>query len=149
MAAVGPLLGGWLTTDHSWRWIFFINLPLGAILIAGIMMFVPETRGSGFAPGADIIGFVLSSVGLTGVVFALVEGGTYGWWRPIADLKIGAVTWTSRAPLSVTAAAMILGVLLPIGFVLWNGVGHGSTGPRRGDLTCSGSSRSDGATWRR
>lgn len=98
MAAVGPLLGGWLTTDHSWRWIFFINLPVGAVLIAGIFLFVPETRGSQFAPGEDIVGFLLSLLGLAGVVFALVDGRTYGWWKPTTPMTLGPVTWATGAP---------------------------------------------------
>ena len=44
MAAVGPLVGGWLTTYVTWRWAFWINVPVGLLVLAGILLFVPETR---------------------------------------------------------------------------------------------------------
>lgn len=44
MTAVGPLLGGWLTTDFSWRWAFGINIPLGVIIVVGALLFVDESR---------------------------------------------------------------------------------------------------------
>ncbi|MEO7126895.1 MAG: MFS transporter, partial [Nakamurella sp.] len=119
MAAVGPLLGGWLTTDHSWRWIFYVNVPVGAVLLVGIVLFVPETRGSDFAPGADIVGFLLSTVGLAALVFGLVEGGTYGWWRPTAALHLAGLTWSASAAVSIAAASIALGLALLAIFVVW------------------------------
>lgn len=119
MAAVGPLLGGWLTTDHSWRWIFYVNVPVGAVLLVGIALFVPETRGSDFAPGADIVGFLLSTFGLATLVFGLVEGGTYGWWRPTAALHIANLTWPAGAPISAAPAGIALGLALLATFVAW------------------------------
>ena len=56
MAALGPLLGGWLTSEHSWRWIFSINLPVGAVVVLGAWAFVPETRDPHFRRGADPVG---------------------------------------------------------------------------------------------
>src|SRR3954471_22777487 len=47
MAAVGPLLGGWLTTAFSWRWAFGINVPLGIIIIVGVLLTVSESREAG------------------------------------------------------------------------------------------------------
>ena len=41
---IGPALGGWLTEDYNWRWVFFINLPFGVLAAAGIMIFIHETR---------------------------------------------------------------------------------------------------------
>jgi predicted MFS family arabinose efflux permease len=119
MAAIGPLIGGWLTTEYSWRWIFFINLPLGALLLAGIIAFVPETRGHEFAPGLDIDGFLLSAFGLVFVVFGLVEGRRYGWWTPEDHLSIGGVSWPASAPISAPISAIIAGALLLALFVVW------------------------------
>jgi EmrB/QacA subfamily drug resistance transporter len=119
MAAIGPLVGGWLTTEYSWRWIFFINLPLGALLLAGIAAFVPETRGHEFAPGLDVDGFLLSAFGLAFVVFGLVEGRSYGWWTPEGHLSIGGVGWPAGAPISAPISAIIAGGLLLALFARW------------------------------
>jgi EmrB/QacA subfamily drug resistance transporter len=81
MAAVGPLVGGWLTTYVTWRWAFWINVPVGLVVIAGILLFVPETRDEETPRGLDIPGVVMSALGLGGIVFALIEGQKYGWWR--------------------------------------------------------------------
>lgn len=79
MAAVGPLLGGWLTTYFSWRWAFGINLPLGIIIVIGMLLFVRESR-SEEAGRVDVLGAALSVVLFSSLVFGLIEGRTYGWW---------------------------------------------------------------------
>ncbi len=80
MAAVGPLLGGWLATDHSWRWAFWLNLPVGLLVLAGIALTIPETRDPSLDRRLDPLGAVLTAVAMGGAVFALIEGQTYGWW---------------------------------------------------------------------
>jgi EmrB/QacA subfamily drug resistance transporter len=79
MAAVGPLLGGWLTTYFSWRWAFGINVPLGIILIIGALLFVNESK-SPDARRVDLVGAAISVVLFASLVFGLIEGRTYGWW---------------------------------------------------------------------
>ena len=51
MAAVGPLLGGWLTENHSWRWAFYINVPIAIIIVIGSLLVVRESRDEQIAPG--------------------------------------------------------------------------------------------------
>ena len=80
MAAVGPLLGGWLTTYFSWRWAFGINVPLGVIIIIGILFTVQESRETGVPRRVDVVGALLSVVLFGTLVFGLIEGRTYGWW---------------------------------------------------------------------
>ncbi len=80
MAAVGPLLGGWLTTYFSWRWAFGINVPLGIIIIIGILVTVAESREQGIPRRVDIVGAILSVILFASLVFGLIEGRTYGWW---------------------------------------------------------------------
>lgn len=80
MAAVGPLLGGWLTTYFSWRWAFGINVPLGVIIIIGILLFAAESREAGEAKRVDVVGAILSVLLFGSLVFGLIEGRTYGWW---------------------------------------------------------------------
>ena len=81
MAALGPLVGGWLTTYYTWRWAFWINIPVGLLVLAGILWAVPETRDEKARPGLDLVGVALSALGLGAIVFALIEGQSYGWWR--------------------------------------------------------------------
>jgi len=80
MAAMGPLVGGWLTTNASWRWAFWMNIPLGLIVIALALWSVPETRDHSNGRVLDIGGALLSAAGLGTLVFGLIEGESYGWW---------------------------------------------------------------------
>ena len=63
MAALGPLLGGVLTEYVSWRWIFWVNLPLGLLVIAGIIAWVPQTHGKQYSRGVDVDGLLTSAIG--------------------------------------------------------------------------------------
>ncbi len=89
--AVGPFLGGWLISAVSWRLIFFINLPLAAVVIWVSMRRVPESRDRE-AQGRplDLAGATLTALGLAGVTYALTEGPASGWDSP-AVLLLGVV----------------------------------------------------------
>jgi EmrB/QacA subfamily drug resistance transporter len=89
-AVTGPTLGGFLVTYINWRWIFFVNLPVGLIALAGALFVVPDIR-PGLRQRLDVIGVVLASAGLFGIVFGLVEGQRYDWgaiWGPITIPEI-------------------------------------------------------------
>jgi MFS family permease len=73
MAAIGPVLGGWLIEHGSWRWVFFINLPLGLMVLILALWKVPESSGGNAGAGADWLGALLATVGLGGIVFALIQ----------------------------------------------------------------------------
>lgn len=79
MAAVGPLVGGWLATDVSWRWAFWLNIPFGILAMILASRSVPETRDTTMRRGIDVPGTVLASLALGSVVFGLIESSTYGW----------------------------------------------------------------------
>ncbi len=81
MAAVGPLVGGWLATDVSWRWAFWLNIPFGLIALGLALAFMPETRDPKLRRGADVLGTLLATAGLAAIVFGLVESSQYGWVR--------------------------------------------------------------------
>jgi len=98
MAAVGPLLGGWLTTDFSWRWAFLINVPIGLVVLAGILFVVPETKDTQVRKGLDWIGNLLVIAGFATLVFGLIEGEHYGWWSQAASLTLGPWTWPASWP---------------------------------------------------
>ena len=72
-AAVGPVLGGWLVDHTSWRWVFFINLPLALATLAITFWRVPESRNQQLGRGLDWLGALLATVSLAGITFALIE----------------------------------------------------------------------------
>jgi EmrB/QacA subfamily drug resistance transporter len=78
-AAVGVLLGGILTEYLSWRWIFFVNVPVGAIVLALTPRIVPESRREGAARGYDALGAILVSSGLALLVYSISEAPRVGW----------------------------------------------------------------------
>ena len=74
-AALGPVLGGWLIEHLSWRWVFFINLPLAVLIVVISLARVPESRDEGMVQRLDGWGAALATVGLCGITFALIEAG--------------------------------------------------------------------------
>ena len=76
--AIGPFLGGYLVGGPGWRWIFVINLPLAAVVVAIARRHVPETLDPEAAPHLDILGATLGAVGLGALTYALIAAGS-GW----------------------------------------------------------------------
>ncbi|MDQ6607844.1 MAG: MFS transporter [Actinomycetota bacterium] len=88
--AVGPVLGGALTTGLSWRWIFLVNVPIGVIAIAMTLSKVDESKPPR-AHRPDLIGVITFSGSLGALVYALIKGNTKGWGSPeILGCLIGA-----------------------------------------------------------
>jgi len=116
MAAVGPLLGGWLTTAFSWRWAFGINVPLGIIIVIGVLWAVAESREPGYGR-VDLIAAALSVVLFGTLVFGLIEGRTYGWWLTDTAPTVGAWTWPwTISPVPIAFAVSLLALTA---FLLW------------------------------
>lgn len=82
-AAAGPLAGGWLADRNLWRWMFLLNVPIAAVVLAISFMRVPESRDDRRAGPLDVWGVALSTIGLGGVVLALVESSTRGFRDPL------------------------------------------------------------------
>src|SRR5208337_2879563 len=89
-AAIGPVLGGWLIEHLSWRWAFFINVPLAAVVLALSFWCVPESE-SGNRGRIDWLGAITAVISLTGLVFAFIESSRFGWKNPLvlASLFVG------------------------------------------------------------
>ncbi|WP_401000333.1 DHA2 family efflux MFS transporter permease subunit [Agromyces sp. GXQ0307] len=114
MAAVGPLLGGWLTTEFSWRWAFGINIPLGILIVIGVLLFVPESRAEHERP-IDWAGAAISVVAAGSIVFGLIEGRTYGWWTVDEVPTIGDWEWPwqlSPIPIAFAIGIVFVGIFV-------------------------------------
>ncbi len=110
-AVAGPTLGGFIVTDWTWRWIFYVNLPVGVVAFVAAFVIIPDLR-AGRRHHLDLVGVVLASLGLFGIVFGLIEGQRYNWgaiWGPITIWEI-----------------IIAGVVVLVGFVVWE---RGGTEP--------------------
>jgi EmrB/QacA subfamily drug resistance transporter len=87
--ALGPVLGGWLVQHASWRWVFFINLPLAAATIAISLWQIPESRST-TARGIDWLGALAATLGLGGSVAGFIESATLGWGNPVVIASMAA-----------------------------------------------------------
>lgn len=90
--ALGPVLGGYFVTDVSWRWVFFVNVPIGAAAIVFGLLFLVEQKLDE-AGTFDLIGFLLAAAGLGTLMYGVSKGPNDGWGTPavIATCVIGAV----------------------------------------------------------
>jgi EmrB/QacA subfamily drug resistance transporter len=103
---IGPLVGGWLVTNTSWRWIFLINVPFVAVTFALVAYAVPKREPGEQRARLDVVGGTLCALGLAGPVFALIEAPTRGWGDPLIvgtliagiALLLVFVAWERRAP---------------------------------------------------
>jgi len=107
--ALGPYVGGILTSDYSWRWAFRVNVVIAPIAILAALIFVRESsdeRAKGLDPG----GVVYVTIGLLALVFGIIEGSRYGWWNPIGDSPLGDT-------ISIVPVSLLLAVVVLAGFV--------------------------------
>jgi EmrB/QacA subfamily drug resistance transporter len=104
-AVAGPTVGGAIITYINWRWIFFINVPIGIGALIATFAIIPDLR-PGRHHGWDVVGIILATAGLFGIVFGLIEGQRYNW---------GEI-----ASYGVTIPEVIgAGVILVVVFIIW------------------------------
>jgi EmrB/QacA subfamily drug resistance transporter len=108
-AALGPLLGGWIVDNASWRWIFGLNVPVAVVVLLVAARHVPESRDPDAARSFDLAGAVLGVLGLGGATYALIEAGT--------------------APRPVVIAAAVVGVAALCLFVVFERRHHDALVP--------------------
>jgi EmrB/QacA subfamily drug resistance transporter len=98
----GPTLGGLLVTAFDWRWIFFVNLPIGVAVFAVTFFIVPDLR-PGRRHRLDFRGVALASLGLLAICYGLVEGQNYDW---------GTIAGFVSIPLIIAVGVLLIGVFL-------------------------------------
>ena len=156
--AAGALLGGVLTEELSWRWILFINIPIGIVTFIAGRAFLPESRAQGERKPLDVTGAMLVTAGLTALVFGVVRTTSTGWgsWQTIVTLGLAAalIAWfvlheglVAKSPLvrlalferrSIWTANMVMFLLSGALFAMWFFVSlylqevHGYTALRTG-----------------
>jgi EmrB/QacA subfamily drug resistance transporter len=129
MVAVGPVLGGWLTTVSwkldilsttisTWRWAFWVNLPFGLIVILGLLLLVKESKTEQREGAVDFLGALLVAIAFATLTFGLIEGRAYGWWDQTAEFKKLATGWPT-ASISVIPVSLFFSVVFFVLFVLW------------------------------
>jgi EmrB/QacA subfamily drug resistance transporter len=101
----GPTVGGAIVTYIDWRWIFFVNVPIGIAALVATFVIVPDLR-PGRRHGWDVVGIFLATLGLFGVVFGLIEGERFKWG------EIGTYVVTIPEVIGVGAVLLVL-------FVVW------------------------------
>lgn len=116
MAAFGPLVGGWLTTNAGWRWVFIVNLPIAFSLLAAAVVVMPVGKSREEPDRFDLAGASLVAVTLAAITFALVQGQRFGWLVSIRQSQIGPVIW-GIGWLSQSAVAFL--IALGSGLAFW------------------------------
>ena len=116
-SAIGPILGGWLTTNYSWRWGFRINIFVAAALLIGSLI-IRETKDKEEKSSLDIRGVVLSGLGMLSIVFGFIKATSYGWLNAKEKLVLFGNT-IDLGNLSPVPLFIGLGLIILVLFVLW------------------------------
>ncbi|HVZ58729.1 MAG TPA: DHA2 family efflux MFS transporter permease subunit [Patescibacteria group bacterium] len=116
-SAIGPILGGYLTNNYSWRWGFRINVFVAALLVIGSII-VKESHDTKEKPNLDFVGVALSALGMLGVVFGVIESSTYGWIHASQAFTLLGHTFVKNG-LSFVPFSILAGLIFLILFFIW------------------------------
>jgi EmrB/QacA subfamily drug resistance transporter len=113
-AVLGPVLGGYFTSDpvFTWRWAFFINIPIGIAALVGATFAIKETRFKDPKYTTDYLGLIFITLGLSSLLFGFIEAQTYGWIVPNSKFDVGGFTWSTSNPVSLPLVSIITGIAL-------------------------------------
>ncbi|HEY4161327.1 MAG TPA: MFS transporter [Candidatus Saccharimonadales bacterium] len=112
---LGPVIGGWLTTNYSWRWNYLINPIVVLVVLAGSSLVKEARERTPHLP--DGLSIVLSALGLGGLVYGIIESSTYGWIKAKQGYDIFGQTFHLEG-ISITAYALVLGIIFVVLFLL-------------------------------
>lgn len=117
-AAFGPVLGGYLTTYHSWRWAFRLNVIVAPIVMLGVLLFMRQEAPARARSRLDVPGALFVAVGMFSLVFGITQSNTYGWFRSLHDFSVvGHVVWSKSHHLSIVPIAFVLAAVMLVAFV--------------------------------
>ena len=111
--ALGPVLGGILVTEASWRWVFYVNVPIGIAALVFGSVFLREQKE--LSPGSfDLAGFLLSAAGLGSLMYGVSEGPFKGWGTPliVSTIVVGAVFLAATVLVELRTAYPMIDVRL-------------------------------------
>ena len=116
-AGIAPLIGGLFTTYSTWRWVFWFDVIVAAVVGLLVWYAVPDSLGEKIKGMFDFGGFVLSTLGFVFVVYGLIEGQNYGWWHPKAGTRpwaagLSRIPWVFLAGIVALVLFVILEVIL-------------------------------------
>lgn len=111
-SALGVILGGVLTTEANWRWIFAINVPIGVALLVALPLIVPAKRSETGASGLDIPGGILVTAGTGAAIYGLINAGTNGWTAlsTLGAFAVAVVAWAAFAQVERRTAHPLLAI---------------------------------------
>lgn len=112
-SALGVILGGVLTSEAGWRWVFAINVPIGAALLAAIPLAAPPAKPAGpIERGLDVPGAVLVTAGTAAAIYGLINVGSHGWaaTSTVLPLVLALLIWAAFAMIESRARRPLLSV---------------------------------------
>jgi EmrB/QacA subfamily drug resistance transporter len=95
--AIGPLVGGLLTEQINWNWIFFINVPIGVLAVLAARLFINESRDTSHEQRLDLPGLTASGIGLFALTYGLIQTNHYAWTSPLvlSMLAVAALSFVA------------------------------------------------------